>query len=96
MVHRFVSTLKIIISSRQCQNLKRMIDDHSKTLLKTFLEITPKSSRNYWRAAYKALVCNLSIKLHFLHSHISNFPEDLSKITDKEGERYHLDLKVME
>lgn len=36
MVHRFGSSLKMIILSGQCQNLKRMLGHHSKTLLKIF------------------------------------------------------------
>ena len=38
----------------------------------------------------------MSIKLHFLHSHLPNFAENLGEINDGQGERFHHDLKVME
>ncbi|XP_069623312.1 uncharacterized protein [Ranitomeya imitator] len=46
--------------------------------------------------SYKALGCNMSIKLHFLHCHLANFPENLGAVSDEQGERFHQDLKVME
>ena len=36
--------------------------------------------------SYKALGCNMSIKLNFLHCHLSNFPEDLGAVSDEQGE----------
>ena len=44
----------------------------------------------------KALGCNMSIKLRFLHCHLTHFPEDLGAVSDKQGERFHQDLKIME
>lgn len=46
--------------------------------------------------SYKALGCNMSIKVHFLHSHLANFPENLGDVSDEQGERFHQDFKVME
>ena len=46
--------------------------------------------------SYKALGSNMSIKLHFLHCHLVNFPEDLGAVTDEQGERFHQDLEIME
>ena len=46
--------------------------------------------------SYKALGCNMTIKLHFLHCHLANFPEDLGAVSDEQGERFHQDLKIME
>ena len=45
---------------------------------------------------YEALGCNMSIKLHFLHSHLDKFPENLGAVSDEQGERFHQDLKTME
>ncbi|RUS71032.1 hypothetical protein EGW08_021203 [Elysia chlorotica] len=45
---------------------------------------------------YCALGCNMSIKVHFLHSHLDRFPENLGDVSDEQGERFHQDLKVME
>lgn len=46
--------------------------------------------------SYKTLGCNMSIKLHFLHSHLDKFPKNLGHVSDEQGERFHQDLKVME
>ncbi|GBM30356.1 hypothetical protein AVEN_21475-1 [Araneus ventricosus] len=45
---------------------------------------------------YKMLGCNLSIKSHFLHSHLADFPKNLGAVSDEQRERFHQDLKVME
>ena len=42
------------------------------------------------------LSANMSIKLHFLHSHLSRFPENLGDLTDEQGERFHQDISDME
>jgi len=34
--------------------------------------------------------------VHFLHSHLADFPENLSAVSDEQGERIHQDLKIME
>ena len=47
-------------------------------------------------AAYKEMGCRMSLKNHFLHSHMDFFPANLSAICDKQGERFHQDIKVME
>ena len=54
MVHKFDSSSKTNSSPVLCQPLKRMLDYHSKTSTRTFLEIhvqviTQKLFRNYWR-----------------------------------------------
>ena len=39
---------------------------------------------------------NMSIKVHFLFSHLDRFPENLGAVSDEQGERFHQDIKVME
>ena len=46
--------------------------------------------------SYKELGCNMSIKVHFLFSHLEQFPDNLGDYSDEQGERFHQDLKVME
>ena len=36
---------------------------------------------------YKALGCNMSLKIHFLESHLYFFPENLGEVSCKHGER---------
>ena len=45
---------------------------------------------------YKALGCRVSLKIHFLHSHLDYFPDNLGAYSDEMGERMHQDLKIME
>ena len=46
--------------------------------------------------SFHALGCNMSIKVHFLFSHLEKFPENLSDVSDEQGERFHQDIKTME
>ncbi|UYV73797.1 hypothetical protein LAZ67_11000938 [Cordylochernes scorpioides] len=46
--------------------------------------------------SYKALGCNMSLKIHFLHSHLDFFPENLGAVSDEPGERFHQDISSME
>ena len=44
----------------------------------------------------RGLGCRISIKLHYLHSHLDKFPDNLGDVSEEQGERYHQDIKVME
>ncbi|GFV38224.1 uncharacterized protein TNCV_4792101 [Trichonephila clavipes] len=44
----------------------------------------------------KELGCNISIKIHFLHSHLDRFPQNLGDFSEEQGERFHQDLWTME
>ena len=46
--------------------------------------------------SFHALVCNMSIKVHFLKSHLHEFPANLGELSDEHCERFHQDIKVME
>ena len=37
----------------------------------------------------------MSIKKHFFHSHLDRFPENLGDVSNKQGERFHQDIKVI-
>ena len=39
--------------------------------------------------------CNMSIKIHYLHSHLERFPENLGDLSEEQGERFHQDIKTM-
>lgn len=45
---------------------------------------------------FKELGCNMSLKVHFLHSHLNFFPENLGSVSEEQGERFHQDIKEME
>ena len=47
-------------------------------------------------SAYKAMKCNMSLKIHFLHSHMYFFPANLGAVSDEQDERFHQDISAME
>jgi hypothetical protein len=47
-------------------------------------------------SSYQALGCNMSMKIHFLSSHLDFFPENCSSVSDEHGERFYQDIVAME
>jgi hypothetical protein len=45
---------------------------------------------------FKKLCCNMSVKVHFLHSYIEYFPENLGRFSKEQSERFHQDIKEVE
>jgi hypothetical protein len=45
---------------------------------------------------FKVLGCSMSLKLHFLHTHVDFFPENLGAVSEEQGEHFHQDIKEME
>jgi len=46
--------------------------------------------------SHKAMGCSMSLKIHFLESHLNFFPENLGEVNDEHGERFHQDILAME
>jgi len=46
--------------------------------------------------SYKALGCDMSLKIHMLDSHLDFFPANLGAVSDEQGERFHQDFSSME
>jgi hypothetical protein len=46
--------------------------------------------------SYKAMGCNMSLKIHFLELHMDFFPENLGEVSDEHGERFHQEIMHME
>ena len=46
--------------------------------------------------SYKKLGCHMSLKLHFLHSHLDFFQDNLGNVSEEHGEKFHQDIQVME
>ncbi|CAK1541442.1 unnamed protein product [Leptosia nina] len=42
------------------------------------------------------LGCLICLKVHFLHCHLDYFPGNLGDVSQKQGERFHQDIKEME
>jgi len=45
--------------------------------------------------SYKAMGCNMSLKIHFLESHLDFFSENLGEVNDEHGERFQQDIMAM-
>lgn len=61
-----------------------------------------RKAENYVQLVYEMLNnfrnlgCNMSIKVHYLHSHLDGFPENVGDISEEQGETFHQDIKNME
>ena len=73
----------------------------------SFVELVKNFLGNYRADNYKEIVnnmlrnfrilgINMSIKVHFLHSHQDRIPENLGDVSDAQGERFPEDIKTME
>ena len=47
-------------------------------------------------ACFEALGCHMSKKVHFLHTHLDYFHQNLGDTSEKHGERFHQDIKSIE
>jgi hypothetical protein len=45
---------------------------------------------------YKAMGCNVSLKVHFLDSRLDFLPYNLGAVSDEHGERFDLDISTTE
>ena len=45
---------------------------------------------------FQTLGCRMSVKVHYLHSHLDFFPANLGHMSEEQGERFHQDIKTME
>ncbi|GFG34989.1 hypothetical protein Cfor_01094 [Coptotermes formosanus] len=46
--------------------------------------------------AYRTMVYNMSLKIHFSHSHLDFFPPNLGAASDEHEESFHRDISTME
>ena len=45
-------------------------------------------------SAFWDLGCNMSVKLHYLYSHLDRLPDNLGAVSDEQGDWFHQDLKT--
>jgi hypothetical protein len=74
---------------------------------RAFKEVATKFLGNYKDPNFKSIVdnmltkfkdlgCSMSLKVHFLNSHLDYFPPNLGAVSEEQGERFHQDIKEME
>ena len=56
-----------------------------------YMELVPNLLK-----AYNRMGCNMSLKIHFLDSHLDFFLPNCGEVSDKHGERFHQDISSME
>ncbi|XP_076367169.1 uncharacterized protein LOC143255416 [Tachypleus tridentatus] len=89
------------------QEFARKMNDKERTAWLSFVAVMAnflgnKKADNYetlvanMLSAFRDLGCNMSVKLHYLYSHLDRFPENPGAVSDEQGERFHQDLKTME
>ncbi|KAI6648376.1 hypothetical protein LOD99_12185 [Oopsacas minuta] len=44
---------------------------------------------------FHSLGTRMSIKFHYLYSHLERFPENLGDLSEEQGERFHQDIRMM-
>jgi hypothetical protein len=44
---------------------------------------------------YHTLGCNMSSKIHILHSHLDYFPDNCGMVSDEHGELFHQEISTM-
>jgi len=45
--------------------------------------------------SYERMGCRMSLKMHFLHSHLDFFPANLGAVSNEHGERFHQQILVV-
>ena len=68
--------------------IKNFLGNHK---AENYVELVDKMHGNF-----KQLNVNMCIKMHFLYSHLDNFPENLGNVSDKQGKMFHQDMRVMD
>jgi hypothetical protein len=43
---------------------------------------------------FSRLGFNISVKVHYLRSHLDRFPENLGDLSEEQGERFHQDMEA--
>ncbi|GBO17826.1 hypothetical protein AVEN_88309-1, partial [Araneus ventricosus] len=46
-------------------------------------------------ALFQDFGCNMSLKIHFLDSHLNFFTDNCGQVNDEDGERFHEDIANM-
>ena len=87
-------------------NFEDQLSEVEKAAWKSFKNVTAKFLGNHKAEncrdmvadlvkSYKAMGCNMSLKVHFLDSHLDFFPQNLGAVSDEHEERCHQDISTM-
>ena len=69
------------------------------SVVREFLGNTKASNYRYFVDVmlrnFQALGSRMSVKLHYLFSHLDYFPENLGDVSEEQGERFHQNIKTL-
>lgn len=96
--------IRKIVKSEKFHNLLTPFEKEAFTNIKLVIN---NFLGNYRAENYKELIhnmmmsfdrmkINMSPKIHYLHQHLDFFRENLGKISDEHGERFHQQIKLIE
>jgi hypothetical protein len=85
------------------RNFDKFLEGTERTAFKLVVDnfLSNQKASNYRQLvkqmleAYRTIGCNVSLKIHFLHSHLDSFPTNLGD-SNKHGERFHHDIFTTE
>lgn len=66
-----------------------------KGILGSNMEANYEQLLNELLDSYKSLRSQMSLKIHYLHLHLSFFPKSLDAVGNEQGERFHQDIRIM-
>ena len=89
------------------QDFPNSVNEKESCTWSAFVEAVKNFLENRKAVKYKGIVAklqsslqdmgtNMSIKLHFLYSHLDHFPKSLGDLSDEQGEQFHQDINEME
>ena len=85
----------------------KLLKGNEKKAWDAFRLVSPNFLRNIRAENYKELIedmltfyhklgCNMSLKIHMLHSHLDFFPNNCGMVSDEHGECFHQEIATME
>lgn len=88
-------------------NFKNNMNNVELSAWSSFVEVVNNFLGNHKAYNYEELVknmllhfeklgANMSIKVHYLHSHLDRFAYNLGDFSEEQGERFHQDIRIME
>ena len=87
----FTSYMTAVESAAWCSYVSVVREFLGNTKASNYQHLVDLMLRNF-----QALGVRMSIKLHYLFSHLDYFPENLGDVSEEQGERFHQDIKIME
>ena len=86
----FTSHMTAVESDAWCSYVSEVREFPGNTKASNYRYLVDVMLRNF-----QALGSRMSIKLHYLFSHLDYFPENLGNVSEEQGERFHQDITVM-